>query len=125
MPPEIATVVFAVGILGLFILGRNQGSRPSPALWIPVLWVSLGTSKPVSTWLGLGTGLLSPDQILEGSPLERAVLTSLLAAGLIVLAERARHTGALVRVNGPILIFLLYGAISIFWSDYPFVAFKR
>ena len=31
----------------------------------------------------------------------------------------------LVRANGSILLFLCYGLLSVFWSDFPDVAFKR
>jgi O-antigen ligase len=48
-----------------------------------------------------------------------------LAAGLIVMAVRWRQVGTVLRSNGPLLVFFLYCAISVFWSDFPFVAFKR
>ena len=32
---------------------------------------------------------------------------------------------SLLRSNGPIILFFAYCALSILWTDYPFVAFKR
>ncbi|MFQ5790320.1 MAG: O-antigen ligase family protein [Acidobacteriota bacterium] len=125
MPPQIATVVFALGILGLFMLDRDRKSQVSPALWIPVAWVSIGASRMVSQWLGLAPILESPDQYLEGSPLDRLILSGLLVAGLLILAARGRRSGAFLRANGPLLLFFFFAAISVLWSDYPFVAFKR
>ncbi len=125
MSPIIATVVFALGILGLFVLDRDRKASTSKALWIPVLWLWIAGSRPVSVWLQMAPPLDSPDQYLDGSPLDRLVFTALLAAGLMVLISRRRQVGTLLRRNGPILLFFFYCALSILWSDYPFVAFKR
>jgi hypothetical protein len=46
------TLVFAVGILALFWLNRDRGTRPSPALWLPVVWMAIGGSRSVTQWLG-------------------------------------------------------------------------
>jgi exopolysaccharide production protein ExoQ len=133
MPPQIATLLFVIGILGLFSLNRDREARTSKALWIPVVWLSIAASRAVSQWLevfGLNSGThpfdsMSADQILDGSPLDRDVFIGLLALGLIVLFTRRQKVGALLRANGPILLFLFYCAVSVVWSDYPDVAFKR
>ena len=125
MPPLLATVVFAFGILGLFALNRDPKARTSRALWIPVIWLSINGSRPVSQWLQLSPAMDSPDSILEGSPLDAQVYAILVAAGLIVMVARGRQVGTFLRANGPLLAFFLYAGISVLWSDYPFVAFKR
>src|SRR6266481_2232448 len=124
MSPPIATVVFAFGILGLFWLERDRNSRVSGALWIPVVWMLIAGSRMVSEWLQVAPAT-TVDQYLEGSPLDRLVLGSLLAAGLIVLVSRGTKVVTALRANGPILLFFLYCAISVLWSDYPDVSFKR
>lgn len=124
MSPSIATALYAFGILGLLMLDRDRKVRTSKALWIPMAWLFI-IVRPVSVWLGSAPQPSSPDQYLEGSPLDGAVFAALLALGLIVLAGRTRRVGVLLRGNGPILLFLLYCAVSILWSDYPGVALKR
>lgn len=124
MPPAVAAVIFVLGVVGLFLLERDRESRLSPALWIPVAWVLLA-ARALSDWLEPGRAMRSPDQYLEGSPLDRLVLTGLLAVALIVLLARGRRVAALLRLNWPILLFFLYCAVSVLWSDYPAVAFKR
>src|SRR5213594_614702 len=125
MPQGVATVVYGFVILALVLLDRDRQSRVSPALWIPVAWLLLAGSRMVSEWLEPVRAIELPDQILEGNPLNRLILTGLLAAGLIVLLARGRRTGTFLRANGPILLFFLYCAVSVLWSDYPEVAFKR
>ncbi|MBZ5670786.1 MAG: O-antigen ligase family protein [Acidobacteriia bacterium] len=130
MSPTIATIVFAMGIVGLFALDRERKAQTSKALWIPVVWLLINGSRPVSAWLAAGgfvdaPSIDSPDQYLDGSPIDRAVFACLLVAGLMVLFSRRRQVGALLRRNAPILLFFSYCALSILWSAYSFVAFKR
>src|SRR5437899_5295308 len=125
MSPGVAAVVCAFFILALFLFDRDRKSGVSSALWIPVAWVLLAGSRMVSVWLESTQAMQSPDQYLDGSPLDRFVLSGLLAAGLMVLLARGQRTGTFLRANGPILLFFLYGAVSVLWSDYPDVAFKR
>jgi len=125
MPPTVASFIFAIGILGLFYLDRGENSRMSKALWIPAVWLFLISSRGVSLWLGMAPPLDSPEAYLEGSPIDRAVFTSLLIAALAVVISRMERVGPLLRKNGPILLFFAFCAGSILWSDFPFVAFKR
>jgi O-antigen ligase len=78
----------------------------------------------VSVWLQIEPQR-SADQLLDGSPLDRNILTGLLAVGLLVLLRRRERVGQLLRANRPIILFFVYCAISTLWSDYPYVAFKR
>jgi len=125
MTPTVAFVAFVLGILWLFRLDRDTKSRVSPALWIPVIWLSIGASRNVSEWLGVAPSMDSLDQYLDGSPLDRYLFIVLMAAGLVVLHARHERVRTLLRANGPLLAFFLYCAISVLWSDYPFVALKR
>lgn len=85
----------------------------------------------MSEWLAIigfsdaESSVISPNQLLDGSPIDRAVFAALLVVGMVVLVRRSREVGALLRANLPIVLFFLYCAMSISWSDYPGVAFKR
>jgi hypothetical protein len=125
LTPEIAAILCALGILGLVRLDSDRGLPTSPALWIPVVWTSLGASRMLSEWLGFGGPIASPDQYLDGSPIDRAFLSALLAVAGGVLVWRRRRSASLLRANAPLLVFFLYCAASVLWSDYPMVAFKR
>jgi exopolysaccharide production protein ExoQ len=131
MPPAIASIIFAFGILGLFYLDRDKTVRMSKALWIPAVWLFLISSRPVSLWLGMGpiygrlTGVDATEAYVEGSPIDRNVFIFLLLAALAVLVARSGRVGPLLRKNAPILLYFSFCAISIVWSDFSFVAFKR
>src|ERR1700682_99208 len=123
----IATIVCVLLIWTLFRLNREEEVRTSKALWLPTFWLFIGASRNFSEWLHLaplasggGSG-----RYLEGSPLDRAVLSAVLALGVIALLGRARRTGMLLKSNLPILLYFLYCGTSAIWSDYPDIAFKR
>jgi len=61
----------------------------------------------------------------EGSPLDACFCFVLIIAGFCVLAKRQVRLSEIVHNNGWLIAFLLYCFISIAWSDFPFVAFKR
>jgi O-antigen ligase len=125
MPPLIATFVFAVAILGLFALDRDREIQTSKALWLPVVWVLIAGSRPISAWMGIDQSIANASQLLEGSPVDRLVFQVMLAAGIIVLVRRSRQTIALLKVNWPVALYFYFCLLSIGWSDFPDVAFKR
>jgi exopolysaccharide production protein ExoQ len=121
---QIAVVIFIIGICGLFLLDRDPKAGASKALWLPVAWLLISGSRPVSVWLHIVPSN-SPDQYLDGSPLERVIYTTLLAIGLLALFARRTTVARFLWPNWPIVLFVSYCAVSILWSDYPDVAFKR
>jgi len=122
----IASIICAFAIWQLFRLNREQEGkvRNSKALWIPTFWLFIAASRNVSEWLQYSPGGVA-GLYLEGNPLDRAVLTVVLALGVMVLLGRAHRAGMLLKSNLPILLYFLYCGISITWSDFPDVAFKR
>src|SRR3989454_5211960 len=99
MPQGIATIIFALVILGLFLLDRDRNSRFSPTLWIPIVWLSISASRTVSQWVGGVAPLASPDALEEGSPFDALIFAGLLAAGLVVLHARGERAGTLLRAR--------------------------
>jgi O-antigen ligase len=125
MSPRIASSVFFLGIIALLYLDRDRRSKTTPAIWIAVIWVFLGASRMASQWLGFGGALNSPDQYLEGSPLDAALLTTLLGCGLAVLVVRRQQVLKILSANPYLLLFFVYCIVSASWSDFPVVAIKR
>src|SRR2546428_9844572 len=127
MPPWIASVVFASGVFGLFMLDRDHEVRTSKALWIPVIWLWLCASRTLAEWLaimGWAAPLSVTESYVDGNPIDRNAMTALLTLGLVVLSRR-KNFGPLLRANVPILIFFLYAALSTLWSDYPDITIRR
>jgi exopolysaccharide production protein ExoQ len=124
MPRLAAAVAYSLVICALFWLNRDYRGRTSTALWLPIAYLLINGSRPLSSWLQTQT-VSSPEQLLEGSPFDRTIYLGLIAASVIVLARRQTIVIKFVRANAAMLLFALYCFLSISWSDYPGVAFKR
>lgn len=120
----IATLATAVGCALIMRLDREP-ARLSNAIWLPLIWLMIACSRPVSNWMSFGSPVSVSDQYIEGSPLDRNILTLLLVLAFWVLTNRKRQVGQLIRRNVPLFLFLGYCGISTLWADYPFVALKR
>ncbi len=124
MSPTLASAVCGCGILCLFLLDEESGLPASWSLWIPVIWLLIAGSRHVSAWLNMSPAV-SVDQYLEGSPLDRVIYALLVAAGGLVLIARRKKVGDILRRNWPLVLFVGYCVVSVLWSDFPGVAFKR
>ena len=124
MNPSLASLVYACGIAGLFYLDRDESARTSKALWLPVLYLWIIGSRPISDWLGVAPSA-DVDVQLEGSPVDRAFFLVLLIAAVCVLIHRGPRTLKVLNTNWPILAFYLYCLVSVIWSDFSAVSFKR
>ena len=125
MPRQLALITCVVFVL--WLLARDRKLRPmsSGALWLPLLWLVIIGTRPVSYWFGAGLRVETPDDYLDGSPFDRIVFLLLLAMGIVVLVRRGVDWRRIFLSNRWVFAFFLYCAVSIIWSDYPFVSFKR
>jgi exopolysaccharide production protein ExoQ len=121
----IAAILTLALIAGLFYLSREKGECTSKALWVPVLWLLIVSSRPVSMWLHLSREVTLEDRYTEGSPLDAAYYALLLVAAVLTLNRRWVRTKDFLQANLPILLFFFYCALSVMWADSPGVAVKR
>jgi O-antigen ligase len=126
LPGSIASCLTVAFIAWLFRRDIREKPDVTSALWLPLLWLVIPCSRPVSEWLSIfGLPVSGGASVEEGSPLDAAFYFVLIAAGFCVLLKRQVRLSEIVRNNGWLIAFLLYCFISIAWSDFPFVAFKR
>jgi exopolysaccharide production protein ExoQ len=125
MPPPVALLLCLCLIAWLFWRYPERKAGVSCALWIPLAWLFIVSSRATSAWLGLGMGGASSEDSQEGSPLDSLVFLALIIAGAMVLSRRRLDWATLFRQNQWLLIFFIYLGLSTLWSDYAFVAFKR
>lgn len=125
MSPDLALLLCAIGVAGLFYLDRGDAKGVTRALWLPTLWIAIVSSKPVTYWLGVGPANPTPQQIMEGNPLDAAILGALLLAALIVCWRRREQLKPILKLAWPILLYFAYCGLSTLWSAYTEVSAKR
>jgi exopolysaccharide production protein ExoQ len=125
VPPQIATLVFAVGIAGLFYLDRDS-EHVSKALWLPVIWLSTNGSRSVSAWLGMGPPTREmAGQLPATSLLDQLVAGTLMLLAAIVLIRRRKEVRSLLKASWPIMLYYSFCLVSLLWSDFPGWGLKR
>jgi exopolysaccharide production protein ExoQ len=125
MSPDLALLICILFILFLLWLDRRDIEGVSAAVWIPQIWILISGSRSLSNWLGLHAPETGINVDLEGSPADRIVFLVLIFAGAMILKRRGLKWRDLFHRNRWMFLFFAFGAVSILWSDYPFVSFKR
>jgi len=81
--------------------------------------MSIAGSRSVSQWLQASSS--DPDS----SPLDRIVVSSLMLVGIAVLLKRGSKVRTLLLSNLPVVVFFLYCAFSVVWSEFPVATITR
>jgi exopolysaccharide production protein ExoQ len=125
MPPRLASFLTWAFIIFLFRRDYREKPNVTGALWIPLIWFLIITTRAVTDWLSLFGVPIGGISLEEGSPLDASVYYSLIGAGIYVLRKRQVQISEVIRNNQWLAIFFVYCFLAILWSDFPFVAFKR
>jgi exopolysaccharide production protein ExoQ len=108
-------------VLALLRIEHRRNPEASLVLWVPTLWMAISASRPLSSWFGGAAG----GNIEAGSPLDRYVLSAMIACSIIILRRRRFDWSTLFRGNLWFILLLVYSGVSIYWSEIPFASFKR
>jgi exopolysaccharide production protein ExoQ len=126
LPQRLALLLTLAFIVFLFRRDIREQPDISGALWLPLLWLVLNCSRSFTAWLNIfGLPVSGGASVEEGSPLDALFFLALATAGFCVLIKRQVRLSEIVLNNGWLIAFLLYCFISIAWSDFPLVTFKR
>jgi len=125
MPPTLALFLTIAFTAFLFRRDFRESRNVTGALWIPLLWVLLIGSRPVSQWLNIFGLTAISSTTDEGTPIDAAIYFTLIVSGCYILNRRRLNFTEVFRNNGWLIAFLLYCFLAILWSDVPFTAFKR
>jgi exopolysaccharide production protein ExoQ len=125
MPPTLALVVTTIVVVWLFRRDFRQEIQVSRAMWLPQIWMLITFTRAVSEWLSMAGFHVGAVSVEDGSPLDAAVYLALIIGGLLVLNKRHVRLAEVAQNNRWLIIFLVFGLISVAWSDFPYIAFKR
>jgi exopolysaccharide production protein ExoQ len=124
MSPTLALIVWLILLLVLLRLDPARQPDVSLALWVPVVWIFVVATRLPSQWFA-GQLSLASGSLEEGNPLDRTIFVILILLSIGILISRSFRWSVLVSRNLALMAFLLFALLSVLWSDFPFVAFKR
>ena len=106
---------------------KKEKEGVSLALIVPLVWFLRAASRGISYWLSPESTAMNDVEFdyLKGSPLDRNFLVALEFIGVAILVWRRINWWEFVKQNKWIIILYLYMGMSIFWSAFPEVSFKR
>ena len=127
MPPKVAALLTVAFIVWLFRRQSKEAGAMSPGCWIVFAWLSIIASRPLGYWFVNGTEAARTYGmgIAEGSFVDRNTYLFLIVLGVITLLGRRVTWQPIVRDSGWLWIFYFYLLLSVFWSDFVFISFKR
>lgn len=126
MQPKIALIFCFAYVIFLFRIEGRKRIDVSNALWIPLIWIMYCGSRAVSYWLYPETFMASENNnVADGNPVDRIFLIGLIVSGMLVLWRRKINWQEIIGKNKWILVLFLYLGLSVLWSDYMDVSFKR
>jgi exopolysaccharide production protein ExoQ len=90
-----------------------------------MIWMCIAGSRLPSQWLGALTGQDWVVNLQDGNPFDRSLDLILIGLAVAILASRSFKWSSFFTRNFALVLFIIFALLSVFWSDFPLVAFKR
>src|SRR5579872_1131678 len=114
--------------VSLWMIRRDGRWRrfSSAALWIPAIWVGLGSSRGLPFWLAQ-IGLVGGGQSnrLDGNPVNLVFNNGMFLLAIVVLIRRRFRWGQYVFANKGLFLFYAFVLCSAVWSPFFVPTLKR
>jgi len=110
--------------VGLLRYDPAKEPGTSRALWVPLIWLFVAGSRLPTQWLGGQTGSAAAT-FETGSPTDRTFFFFMIFLAIGILASRSFKWWDFIADNVPLCTLILFGLLSVLWSDFAFIAFKR
>jgi exopolysaccharide production protein ExoQ len=125
MPPFLA-LFLGLSLAGfMFWRDRDRRQQLSLALTIPLLWYLTCATRPLGVWLNLWGVPLGGGSGEDAAFVDRYYYLLLTLIGLAILSSRRFSWGGTIARSPWLLALLAFMALSITWSNYPYISFKR
>lgn len=107
-------------------MNEQKKQDVSWALLIPLIWFLRIASRGITYWLSPEAAAVETEfDYLQGSPIDRTFLLVLEGLGFAVLLTRKINWIDFVKRNKLLCVLYIYMGISVLWSDFSSVSFKR
>jgi exopolysaccharide production protein ExoQ len=92
-------------------------------MWFPFLWLAIQNSKGLTFWQSTQTDVKAA--YMEGSPVDRIVLSLFIIIVMMILYKRKETVVWLIGKNYWLIALIAFMGISVIWSELPFISLKR
>ena len=124
MPPAIALAVYLLVPLVFIRLDSKTDPKPSAALWVPVIWMFFMASRLPSQWIGRNDASMA-SAVMDGSNVDRFIFLVLMGLAIGALTYAQLDWREVIARNSILGLFIAFALLSVIWSDYPFITFRR
>lgn len=126
MPPNLVFLIGFSLIFCVFFIERKWVKDVSPALILVFLWCLVASTKPVGQWFEIWRlPVIGSTDPTEGNIYDKLFYGPLTIFGIFVLVRKKINWGIMIKKNKWLLILFLFMGLSILWSGFPVVSFKR
>jgi O-antigen ligase len=127
VPPQLALFIGVVFVILAFRSDRKRGIPAPDELFWPTLWYMVVSSRAIGIWFNIWEIPISDggSDPTEGSQIDRWFFVALIFFGLRILIRRKFQWSAAFQSNPWLTALIVFMAVSILWSQYPYVSFKR
>ncbi len=119
MPPQLALVLVLIFISFAVYIEHKESGVSGIVVWIIAIWILYSVSK------GLGFFFQVQTTIEQGNPYDRNLLLFLGALAAIILIKRKFPIITMLKSNWIVTLIITYMLISVVWSQYPAISFRR
>jgi O-antigen ligase len=104
----------------------RKPAAPSLWIWVPFVWLFFVSTRSLSSWLTIaGHDATVADPDLSGNPVDSGLFVGLIILGLVVLCLRMQRARRILVRNKWLIVLFVYMALSILWSNFPAITFRR
>src|SRR5664279_3559334 len=120
MPRQVAIFIFTLFVVWLWREDAKFRPRFSKALWIPLIWLLILGSRPLSWWCWFYFGIGGGASDLDGNALDRLFYSGLIIVSIIIVSRRSFSWRSLLANNLGLVIFYGFLGATVLWAQYPF-----
>jgi exopolysaccharide production protein ExoQ len=125
MPRQLAVLIFVLFIAWLWREDNKTRPTLSKALWIPLIWLLLLGSRPLSWWCWFFFNIGGSSSEMEGNSIDRIFYSVLILISLLIVKRRGVSWSDVFGGSLGFVLFYLFLAATILWSPFPIPTLKR
>lgn len=119
MSPYLALSGFSILSVILIYFEHREQKIKGAGIWLLSIWILYSITKPLGSWLNIKSTME------QGSPYDRIFLLSIFVLALLIAIARKFEWQSMLKNNIIFFLLLSYMLLSVSWSRFPGISFRR